>query len=156
MDQIVYGQERRATTEAHEQHFQRGETSFELATPVFGGQLQFREIDAGGAAAAWRARLDAGLSAESRHEWTPVRSGQALKLQQQLGQGHVAAQALLSNSKTAGVQGARWDVEFAQEIGLATLLDGMRRYGEIFGPMHWEPAPLLVDLVKRGETKVPS
>ena len=39
---------------------------------------------------------------------------------------------------------------YAETIGLATLLDGMRRYGEMFGPMHWEPAPLLVELVGRG------
>jgi len=37
----------------------------------------------------------------------------------------------------------------AEVIGLATLLDGMRRYRAIFGPMHWEPAPLLVELVER-------
>jgi 3-hydroxyacyl-CoA dehydrogenase len=39
---------------------------------------------------------------------------------------------------------------YAETIGLATLLDGMRRYGEILGPMHWAPAPLLVELVGRG------
>jgi 3-hydroxyacyl-CoA dehydrogenase len=44
----------------------------------------------------------------------------------------------------------------AQEMGLKNLLDGMRRYGDIFGPMHWEPAPLLVDLVQRGETRIPA
>ena len=38
----------------------------------------------------------------------------------------------------------------AEVIGLATLLNGMRRYRDIFGPMHWEPAPLLVELVERG------
>jgi 3-hydroxyacyl-CoA dehydrogenase len=38
----------------------------------------------------------------------------------------------------------------AETIGLGTLLDGIRRYREIFGPMHWEPAPLLVELVERG------
>jgi 3-hydroxyacyl-CoA dehydrogenase len=37
----------------------------------------------------------------------------------------------------------------AEVVGLDTLLDGMRRYREIFGPMHWEPAPLLVELVER-------
>ncbi|HET8747713.1 MAG TPA: hypothetical protein VFM98_19090 [Ramlibacter sp.] len=110
---------------AGERHFWRGETSFELAAPVLGGQLQFRELEAGGTAAAWRTRLDAGLSAESLSEWTPVRSGQALKLQQKLGQGHVAAQALLSNSKTADVQGLRWDLEFAQEIGLVRWSAGV-------------------------------
>jgi 3-hydroxyacyl-CoA dehydrogenase len=38
---------------------------------------------------------------------------------------------------------------YAETIGLATLLDGMRRYGELLGPMHWSPAPLLVELVER-------
>ena len=40
----------------------------------------------------------------------------------------------------------------AEVIGLGTLLNGMRRYRDIFGPMHWEPAPLLVELVERGMT----
>ncbi|MCX7891481.1 MAG: 3-hydroxyacyl-CoA dehydrogenase NAD-binding domain-containing protein [Burkholderiales bacterium] len=40
----------------------------------------------------------------------------------------------------------------AQSIGLATLLDGMRKYRDRFGPMHWEPAPLLVELVESGKT----
>jgi 3-hydroxyacyl-CoA dehydrogenase len=39
---------------------------------------------------------------------------------------------------------------YAETIGLATLLDGMRRYAEMSGPMHWKPAPLLVELVGRG------
>jgi 3-hydroxyacyl-CoA dehydrogenase len=38
----------------------------------------------------------------------------------------------------------------AEELGLATLLAGMRKYRQLFGPMHWEPAPLLVELVERG------
>jgi 3-hydroxyacyl-CoA dehydrogenase len=37
----------------------------------------------------------------------------------------------------------------AEVIGLETLLSGMRRYSDIFGPMHWEPAPLLVELVEK-------
>lgn len=110
---------------AGERHFQRGSTSFELANPVFGGQLQVRELDAGGAAAAWHARLDAGLSAESHYESTPVRSGQALRLQQQFGQGHVAAQALSSTSRSAAVQGSRWDFEFTQEVGLVRWSAGI-------------------------------
>jgi len=36
---------------------------------------------------------------------------------------------------------------YADAIGLSTLLDGMRKYQSIFGPMHWEPARLLVELV---------
>ncbi len=36
----------------------------------------------------------------------------------------------------------------AQTIGLKALLDGMRKYRALFGPMHWEPAPLLVKLVE--------
>src|SRR5688572_2014910 len=38
----------------------------------------------------------------------------------------------------------------AEVIGLERLLQGMRRYSELFGPMHWEAAPLLVELVERG------
>ncbi|HEX6638081.1 MAG TPA: 3-hydroxyacyl-CoA dehydrogenase NAD-binding domain-containing protein [Steroidobacteraceae bacterium] len=39
---------------------------------------------------------------------------------------------------------------YAETIGLKTLLDGIRRYAQLFGPMHWQPAPLLVELVERG------
>jgi 3-hydroxyacyl-CoA dehydrogenase len=41
---------------------------------------------------------------------------------------------------------------YAETIGLDTLLSGMCRYRDVFGPMHWEPAPLLVELVERGLT----
>jgi 3-hydroxyacyl-CoA dehydrogenase len=41
---------------------------------------------------------------------------------------------------------------YAESIGLAALLDALRRYRERFGPMHWEPAPLLVELVASGRT----
>ncbi len=41
---------------------------------------------------------------------------------------------------------------YADTIGLKALLDGMMKYREIFGPMHWEPAPLLVRLVKEGKS----
>jgi 3-hydroxyacyl-CoA dehydrogenase len=40
----------------------------------------------------------------------------------------------------------------ADTIGLPTLLAGMEKYRAIFGPMHWEPAPLLVRLVREGRT----
>ena len=36
----------------------------------------------------------------------------------------------------------------ADTIGLETLLAGMRKYGGLFGPMHWQPAPLLEELVR--------
>jgi 3-hydroxyacyl-CoA dehydrogenase len=39
---------------------------------------------------------------------------------------------------------------YADTIGLKTLLDGIEKYRDRFGPMHWEPAPLLVRLVKEG------
>jgi 3-hydroxyacyl-CoA dehydrogenase len=39
---------------------------------------------------------------------------------------------------------------YADTIGLPTLLDGMLKYQRQFGPMHWKPAPLLVQLVDRG------
>jgi len=41
---------------------------------------------------------------------------------------------------------------YADTIGLPTLLEGMRKYRELFGPMHWEPSPLLVRLVEEGKT----
>ncbi|NML47141.1 hypothetical protein HHL11_25570 [Ramlibacter sp. G-1-2-2] len=108
-----------------EEQFQRGDTSFELANPVLGGKLQLREREAGGTAAAWRARIAAGLSAESQYEWAPARSGQELKLQQQFGQGHVAAQALRSSSDNAAAEGSRWDLEFTQDIGSARWSAGV-------------------------------
>jgi 3-hydroxyacyl-CoA dehydrogenase len=40
----------------------------------------------------------------------------------------------------------------AETLGLRTLLDGIHRYRQLFGPMHWQPAPLLVELVERGIT----
>jgi 3-hydroxyacyl-CoA dehydrogenase len=40
----------------------------------------------------------------------------------------------------------------AETIGLKTLLDGILSYRARFGPMHWEPAPLLVKLVDEGRT----
>ena len=40
----------------------------------------------------------------------------------------------------------------ADTLGLKTLHDGMLKYRNIFGPMHWEPAPLLVRLVNEGKT----
>ena len=41
---------------------------------------------------------------------------------------------------------------YAETIGLRTLYDGMLKYRAIFGPMHWEPAPLLAQLVAEGRT----
>jgi 3-hydroxyacyl-CoA dehydrogenase len=40
----------------------------------------------------------------------------------------------------------------ADTIGLRTLHEGMLRYRTRFGPMHWEPAPLLARLVGEGRT----
>jgi 3-hydroxyacyl-CoA dehydrogenase len=37
---------------------------------------------------------------------------------------------------------------YAQTIGLDTLRDGMRKYRDLFGPMHWQPAALLEELVR--------
>jgi 3-hydroxyacyl-CoA dehydrogenase len=41
---------------------------------------------------------------------------------------------------------------YADTIGLPTLLAGMEKYQSSYGPMHWEPAPLLVRLVREGRT----
>jgi 3-hydroxyacyl-CoA dehydrogenase len=41
---------------------------------------------------------------------------------------------------------------YAELIGLDALLKGIEGFRKEFGPMHWEPAPLLVDLVKTRKT----
>jgi 3-hydroxyacyl-CoA dehydrogenase len=41
---------------------------------------------------------------------------------------------------------------YADTIGLPTLLEGLHKYRQQFGPMHWQPAPLLVQLVERGSS----
>ena len=41
---------------------------------------------------------------------------------------------------------------YADTIGLPVLLAGMHKYRDMFGPMHWQPAPLLVQLVEQGCT----
>jgi len=41
---------------------------------------------------------------------------------------------------------------YADTIGLKKLLDGMKKYRDLFGPMHWQPAPLLEQLVREGRT----
>lgn len=109
------------------QHFQRGDTTFELPNPVLGGQLQLRELEAGGTAAAWRAPLSTGLTAETQTEWTSERSGQALKLQQQFGDSNVA-QALLSSSRTTAAQGSRWDFEVTHPRWSAGIAAAERSY----------------------------
>jgi hypothetical protein len=106
-----------------ERHFQPGDTSFELPTLLFGGHLEVRDLATGGSAAAWRARLDGGLTAETQSEWTSVRSGRALQLQQQFGESR--AQALVSSSRTAGAQGSRWGFEFTQGFGLSRWTAGV-------------------------------
>jgi 3-hydroxyacyl-CoA dehydrogenase len=40
----------------------------------------------------------------------------------------------------------------ADAIGLKTVYDGILKYRDQFGPMHWEPAPLLAQLVAEGRT----
>jgi 3-hydroxyacyl-CoA dehydrogenase len=70
-----------------------------------------------------------------------------------LGEGIVMRAADIDVVWTAGYGFPRYrggPMFHAEILGLETLLDGMRRYREIFGPMHWEPAPLLVELVERG------
>ena len=98
------------------QQFQRGDMSFEWADRVLGGQLQVRDLKAGGTAAAWRGRLDASRTAETECEWTPLRSGQALRLDQNFGDGR-AATARLSSSRTVAGQGSRGEFEIVQDTG---------------------------------------
>jgi 3-hydroxyacyl-CoA dehydrogenase len=41
---------------------------------------------------------------------------------------------------------------YADTIGLKTVHDGILKYRDRFGPMHWQPAPLLVRLAAEGRT----
>jgi 3-hydroxyacyl-CoA dehydrogenase len=41
---------------------------------------------------------------------------------------------------------------YADTIGLRTLYEGLMKYRARFGPMHWEPAPLLKRLIDEGRT----
>jgi len=41
---------------------------------------------------------------------------------------------------------------YADTIGLAAVLDGVLKYRELCGPMHWQPAPLLARLVRERRT----
>jgi 3-hydroxyacyl-CoA dehydrogenase len=43
-------------------------------------------------------------------------------------------------------------LHYAEAIGLKTVLDGMYKYRDLYGPMHWEPAGLLVELVRTGRS----
>jgi 3-hydroxyacyl-CoA dehydrogenase len=72
-----------------------------------------------------------------------------------LGEGIVLRAADIDVVWTAGYGFPRYrggPMFHAEVIGLETLLKGMKRYREVFGPMHWEPAPLLVELVEKGMT----
>jgi 3-hydroxyacyl-CoA dehydrogenase len=40
----------------------------------------------------------------------------------------------------------------AQTLGLDNVLAGIEKYQKAFGPMHWEPAPLLVELARSGRS----
>jgi 3-hydroxyacyl-CoA dehydrogenase len=40
----------------------------------------------------------------------------------------------------------------ADTIGLKIIHDGILKYRDQFGPMHWQPAPLLARLVSEGRT----
>jgi 3-hydroxyacyl-CoA dehydrogenase len=40
----------------------------------------------------------------------------------------------------------------ADAIGLKTVYEGILKYRALFGPMHWEPAPLLARLAAEGRT----
>ena len=43
-------------------------------------------------------------------------------------------------------------MHYAETIGLKKVLAGIEKYRDRFGPMHWEPARLLVELANRGRS----
>lgn len=110
--------------EPHEERrFQRGDTTFDLPTQVFGGQLQLRELEAGGTATSWSTQLG-GLKAQTQDERTPVRKSQQLQLRQALGEGS-AARALVSSSRTDATQGSRWDLEVTRATSVTRWTAGV-------------------------------
>lgn len=111
-------------TEPHEERrFQHGDTTFDLPSEVFGGQLQLRELEAGGTATSWSTQLGR-LKARTEDEWTPVRKSQQLQLQQALG-GDSMARALVSSSRTDATQGSRWDLEVSRVTSAARWTAGV-------------------------------
>ena len=56
---------------------------------------------------------------------------------------------------TSGYGFPRWrggPMHYAEAIGLKKVLAGMQKYRDRFGPMHWEPAKLLVELATSGRS----
>jgi 3-hydroxyacyl-CoA dehydrogenase len=41
---------------------------------------------------------------------------------------------------------------YAETVGLPVVLAGIAKYRELLGAMHWQPAPLLVELARSGRT----
>jgi 3-hydroxyacyl-CoA dehydrogenase len=41
---------------------------------------------------------------------------------------------------------------YADSIGLRAVYEGILKYQRLFGPMHWQPAPLLARLAGEGRT----
>jgi hypothetical protein len=128
------------------QPFQRGDTTFEWATRVLDGQLQLRELQSGGTSAAWRGRLDASLAAETEYAWTPVRSGQALRLNQNFGEGR-AATARLSSSQTDAGQGSRGELELVLDTGRSRWNAGIDAAEQGYAAAAGGPEPAVAGLL---------
>ena len=43
-------------------------------------------------------------------------------------------------------------MHYADTLGLETVLEGLKKYREKFGPLYWQPAPLLERLAKDGQS----
>ena len=110
--------------EPHEERrFQRGDTTFDLPSDLFGGQLQLRELEAGGTATSWSTQFG-GLKAQTQDERTPVRKSQQLQLRHALGEGSTA-RALVSSSRTDAAQGSRWDLEVTRATSITRWTAGV-------------------------------
>ncbi|HYF41885.1 MAG TPA: hypothetical protein VEA35_05490 [Ramlibacter sp.] len=69
-------------------------------------------------AAAYRAGLGGGLSAEARGEWTGARAAHGLELVQRVGPSTL--QAVLARSDTAQQAGHKWGLQYQQAAGNAS------------------------------------
>ncbi|HZY18744.1 MAG TPA: hypothetical protein VFE82_09690 [Ramlibacter sp.] len=86
------------------------------------------------AAAAYRAGVTAGLTAEVRTEWTDTRQAQGLELSSGLGPGG-SLQAVVAQSNTADESGLRWGMGVVRSTSGATWTLTWDAYERGFTPM---------------------
>ncbi|HYF41744.1 MAG TPA: hypothetical protein VEA35_04785 [Ramlibacter sp.] len=88
-------------------------------------------------AAAYRAGLGGGLSAEARGEWTGARAAHGLELVQRVGPSTL--QAVLARSDTAQQAGHKWGLQYLQAAGNASWKLKFDRAERDYSPLAGPP-----------------